>query len=300
MPVYSLSFSPCGFCAFLPHLFAPLVIDRYHHPSDSLAGLDHSTEGEAGIDDVDTLMVTFDEELKLPFSFLEWGSGKGNVSMAVAKRFVNSTVISFEQSHTMSMGHWEEIKRRGDRNNIVGRTRTEPEIMKKLFASPEMLRYQYVSWRHFKELVGARGSKQERRLDREELGETLGVMVANSVSTFIQVRTPWRRTGVLCANFAALASQACSSPSNKPPGVCAYSCPCLHPIQLPSGQALSLALQTFFPKARGVYTGLDVTFQASAHPSPGFKDFEKRVLGSLIKMPQSAEVPTFLHSLFAD
>lgn len=64
-----------------------------------------------------------------------------------------------------------------------------------------------------------------------------------------------------------------------------------HPAsQMPSGQAISLALQTFFPAATGTYKGIDVTFQASAHPSPGLKDFEKRILGTLIKMPHSAEV----------
>lgn len=85
-------------------------------------------------------------------------------------------------------GHWLELKRLGIKNNVIGYTTTREAEMLKFFHSPEFLRYQYVSWTHLLDLLGAPGRPSRYKLSLLELSRTMGVLLANSVSTLIQVR----------------------------------------------------------------------------------------------------------------
>ncbi|EGD80112.1 hypothetical protein PTSG_10386 [Salpingoeca rosetta] len=137
--------------------------------------------------DVDGLLQVLRDQLDMPFSFVEWGSGAGNISTAVAATWPNSTVLSFESSNEEAHRHWSEIKRRKAFNNIVGRMPTDRSTMLKFYKSPEFFRYQFVSWRHLRDLWSQSSSQY---LSRSEYGRTFGIMIANAVTTFVQLPSP--------------------------------------------------------------------------------------------------------------
>lgn len=45
-----------------------------------------------GVNDLEAIKRTLKSQLTLPFSFMEWGSHAGNVSMMVAQTWPNATV----------------------------------------------------------------------------------------------------------------------------------------------------------------------------------------------------------------
>lgn len=57
----------------------------------------------------------------------------------------------------------------------------------KFFHSPEFLRYQYLSWDHLLDLMGAHGHPANLRLSTADFGRFLGAIFGISVSSFVQV-----------------------------------------------------------------------------------------------------------------
>ena len=127
-----------------------------------------------------------------PFSLLEHNSGRGNVSMAIASKFPNDTVISVEADAALAKGHWKEIKRNnGPFNNIVCNMNPGATLFGKLLESPEVLRYQFAGWPHLKTFLGS---------DVGKLGEILGTAFGTGVTTFLQLPS----TRSLSVAFATL------------------------------------------------------------------------------------------------
>lgn len=118
--------------------------------------------------------------LATPFSLMEHSSGKGNLSMGIARKFPNDTVISVEESASHAEGHWSHIKKnKGPFNNIVCNIKPGVTLMSKLLESPEVLRYQFVGLEHI--VSYARKGKSG------ELGEILGTAFGTGVTTFLQL-----------------------------------------------------------------------------------------------------------------
>ncbi|EDQ88684.1 uncharacterized protein MONBRDRAFT_32623 [Monosiga brevicollis MX1] len=154
----------------------------YHELHDPYSASDLSV---GGMGDMDSFVATLKRELRGPFSMIEWGSGKGKQSVAIAKAFPDSTVISFDRSRTMAHAHWERIKATEVRNNIVGEVATNEAYLLKFMDCPEFLRYQFVSWRHLLELMGVLSS--EAKLDSQTLAGVLGKMFSISATTLFQM-----------------------------------------------------------------------------------------------------------------
>ena len=95
-------------------------------------------------------------------------------------------VISFDSEETKTQAHWREITRRKISNNIVGATPTAESYIRKFMDSPELARYQFLSWSHLQALLGMNG-RPLSGVERRRLGRMLGRLVGNSVTTFFQV-----------------------------------------------------------------------------------------------------------------
>jgi len=79
------------------------------------------------------------------FSLLEYGSGGGALSMAVAQRFPNATVLSLESDGAAVAEHVSAVQRRGLWNNVVCEGHMDSSVTTKFVESPELLRYQVLS-----------------------------------------------------------------------------------------------------------------------------------------------------------
>jgi tRNA G46 methylase TrmB len=76
------------------------------------------------------------------FSLLEYGSGRGALSMAIAARYPNATVLSLEAQGNLAEGHLETLTQRNLANNIVANPAEDyTAIADKFSASPEFFRY---------------------------------------------------------------------------------------------------------------------------------------------------------------
>eukprot|EP00049_Salpingoeca_infusionum_P002699 m.59005 g.59005 ORF g.59005 m.59005 type:complete len:1652 (-) comp11742_c0_seq1:312-5267(-) len=140
-----------------------------------------------------SLSNTINSQLKLPFSFVEWGSGAGNVSMDVAAEFPQGTVLSMDFHRERSHAHWNAIKERSLFNNLVSAYSTNYDHAWNFYKSPEMFRYQFLSWRHLRELMRIDAKVfgvDDVGIPSEELARTLGTLISTSVTTFIQLPSP--------------------------------------------------------------------------------------------------------------
>jgi hypothetical protein len=177
-------------------LLAPGAADRRADPT--------SPAPRGSFDDVDAIMRTLGRELQLPFSFLQWGSRAGNLSMAVAEKWPNATVLSFEPNNEKAAGHFAETRRRRLDNNLVGVVGLRESEVNKFLHSPEFLRYAYVGWEQLLRMINARGADMANGLRSDELSRTLGTLFATAVSTLVQVRgvvlpsQPGRQTWRFC------------------------------------------------------------------------------------------------------
>ncbi|KAF4754481.1 hypothetical protein FOZ62_002345, partial [Perkinsus olseni] len=91
------------------------------------------------------------------FSFVEWGSGEGQLSMAIAEAFPNATVISVEPNAVLSKKHNEVLQTpRNDsleeesfslKNNIACIGDVNEDVAQDLADCPELFRFQWVGER---------------------------------------------------------------------------------------------------------------------------------------------------------
>ena len=88
------------------------------------------------------IMRSLRTELTMPFSFLEYGSHTGNLSLLLARHYKNSSIMSMEADKDSALEHWEQVKLLNRTNNIVLNTDASSSLVQKLFESPEFLRYQ--------------------------------------------------------------------------------------------------------------------------------------------------------------
>jgi hypothetical protein len=78
-------------------------------------------------------------------------------------------------------GHWQHIaNNKGPFNNVVCQIEPDTNLLNKLLESPEVLRYQYLSWRYIKKFI-------KDREQARSFGSRLGTAFATGVSTFLQL-----------------------------------------------------------------------------------------------------------------
>jgi methylase of polypeptide subunit release factors len=90
---------------------------------------------------------------------MEYNSGGGALSMALARRFPNATMISLESKKTLIDSHLralEVAENNGEKlhNNIVCHTNVDGSMITKLYESPEFMRFQIMSGNLIDHLVG--------------------------------------------------------------------------------------------------------------------------------------------------
>ncbi|KAF4661469.1 hypothetical protein FOZ61_003162 [Perkinsus olseni] len=91
------------------------------------------------------------------FSFVEWGSGEGQLSMAIAEAFPNATVISVEPNAVLSKKHNEVLQTPSNvsfeeesfslKNNIACIGDVNEDVAQDLADCPELFRFQWVGER---------------------------------------------------------------------------------------------------------------------------------------------------------
>ena len=113
------------------------------------------------------------------FSFMDYDSGTGEISLTVAKRFANSTVISLESDTTLVEEHRTLVTEMNATNNMVCMQAVNMEVVTKLYESPEFMRYQM-----FKPL------QHIALLEPERFGLLLGQILSNGMTTFLQLPSP--------------------------------------------------------------------------------------------------------------
>jgi hypothetical protein len=79
------------------------------------------------------------------FSFAEYNSGLGLLSLSVARMFPNATVLSIENEPSLTDAHLAATLRGGMHNNLILRSPIDLNTVTRLYESPEFFRYQHVS-----------------------------------------------------------------------------------------------------------------------------------------------------------
>ena len=78
------------------------------------------------------------------FSFLEWNSGAGDMSVAVASSFPNATVFSVARDEDSALTHLERLRENEVTNNVLcvssdSETPFAEDTLRKLHDSPELV-----------------------------------------------------------------------------------------------------------------------------------------------------------------
>lgn len=125
------------------------------------------------------------DKVKGSFSFVEWNSGAGDMSCAIAEAFPNATVVSVAKREAAEL-HLEALKARGITNNAVCVPDTEDpmalETLRVVHDSPELFRFQMMGSSFVELLV--------RSDTAHDLGTKLGVLFTLAMTTFIQMPHP--------------------------------------------------------------------------------------------------------------
>ena len=112
------------------------------------------------------------------FSFLEWNSGVGSLSLGVAQRYPRATVVSVTASDVGATEHLEAIARLNVSNSRVCKNSDVGyPLLSTFYESPEFLRYQVIGT-HILDLV-----------KMSDAGKVLGKWLALALTTFLQMPT---------------------------------------------------------------------------------------------------------------
>lgn len=79
------------------------------------------------------------------FSFVEYNSGAGLLSLNVAHAYPDATVVSIDGSESLTDAHLAAVLRQNVSNNEVCRKTVDERLLKHFYESPEFVRYQ-VTW----------------------------------------------------------------------------------------------------------------------------------------------------------
>jgi len=112
------------------------------------------------------------------FSFIEWHSGVGSLSVDIAQRFPQATVVSVTDSELGAAEHLETLEALNITNNrVCSNSDIGYSLLSTTYESPEFLRFQVIG-QHILDLVRMQDS-----------GKVLGKWLALALTTFLQMPT---------------------------------------------------------------------------------------------------------------
>jgi hypothetical protein len=114
------------------------------------------------------------------FSFVEYNSGSGSLSMAVAAAFPQATVVSIEPDEARAAVHLGRLASANVSNNYVCTTVADASFARKLHKSPEFFRVQVQSL-GLLELLQRQG--------RDDAGEMLGLLFGSAMTTLLPLQS---------------------------------------------------------------------------------------------------------------
>ena len=130
------------------------------------------------------------------FSFIEYDSGDGAVSVAVARQYPKATVVSIDGDEADTKSHMERLKRLNEEegsggqgsfrpgwgvagNNAVCHRQVDQQLLGLLHESPEFIRFQLFGRDVLMDLIPDHG--------RDNVGAMLGRAFASGMTTFIRL-----------------------------------------------------------------------------------------------------------------
>jgi hypothetical protein len=253
------------------------------------------------------------------FSFVEYGSGLGELSLAVARAFPEATVLSVDGDGDEAdvTSHLAASLRGGIFNNIIAKGVVGAELFSRLHDSPEFFRYQAYSADLVSVLARGGAAGTPAALQAE-----FGTLLALAATTFLRLPSDAHLSLALTtfadsyADGAWLARDAGASGSAGGAagcfslGLAAAVGPALSAesgsggggTEVPAACALA-ASEASSAGADAALTAFVARFALPAHPRAAFRASEMRLLAALVRAPPgsdtirvvAAPVPAPLH-----
>lgn len=243
------------------------------------------------------------------FSFVDHGSGLGELSLAIARAFPEATVLSIDgegEDEDVS-AHLAASLRGGIFNNVIAKGVVGSELFKRLYDSPEFFRYQSYSVDFSEQLLRAATSGR-RNFEASRAGQAIsglqseyGTLLALAATTFLKLPSELH----LSLAFTTFADSY-SSGRWLVPGSIGHSGQLFtrksrHKTYCSREPGLSAAFlpavyNSFCPENVGALGGGSKTFNdfisgfsTAVHPRPAFESAEVRLLSSLVRAPLGSE-----------
>jgi hypothetical protein len=249
------------------------------------------------------------------FSFVDHGSGLGELSLAIARAFPEATVLSIDgegEDEDVS-AHLAASLRGGIFNNVIAKGVVGSELFKRLYDSPEFFRYQSYSVDFSEQLLRAatssRRSFESTRAEKAIAGlqSEYGTLLALAATTFLKLPSElhlslafttfadtyssgrWLVPGVL-GHGGQLFTKSSQHQSYclREPGLAAAVSPSVYNAFCPESVATLGGEST--KKIGGISFDVFLSrFSTASHPRPSFENSEVRLLASLVRAPQGSE-----------
>jgi len=122
------------------------------------------------------------------FSAVEYGSGTGSLSLALARSFPSATVLSIERDVGATDAHMAAALRGGIGNNVIAKGEVDAELWRRLHDSPEFFRFQVLS----RDLIGLIARASTTSVSQQSSGlpslrSGVGTLLALAATTFLRV-----------------------------------------------------------------------------------------------------------------
>lgn len=187
------------------------------------------------------------------FSVVEYNSGAGALSLNLARKFPEATIVSVEQSPRLTDAHLAAVMRGEHNNNIICRREVDKTLASDLRESPEFFRYQILTGDLLDLMIG------QGRGDAEAMiGNLLGV----AMTTFVQMPSSRVLSLAFTTFFHTYPDTALVRPADAAPEL--YAVP---------------SLESLAPR-----------FDVAEHPRPAFAGSETRLLSGMARAPGTTEV----------
>ena len=220
------------------------------------------------------------------FSFVEHSSGQGFLSMLLAARFPNSTLVSMEDDYLSVRRHEFMLESLNITNNYVahtssssyGSSSSRSKILKNLYDSPELFRFQVVS----KGLIEAAETAHDSGAG-DNIGNDVGTLLSLALTSFVRVpsasQVSWSMSTLY--NTGVLDGLRWSDGSEEVDN------------NILRGTAGLISLAPVRPHAsasmkEGADDKVADVYNLKSHPATGFEEFESYWLLGGVKLPKSS------------
>lgn len=251
------------------------------------------------------------------FSFVDHGSGLGELSLAIARAFPEATVLSIDgegEDEDVS-AHLAASLRGGIFNNVIAKGVVGSELFKRLYDSPEFFRYQSYSVDFSEQLLRA-AMNGRRSFDSSRAGQAIsglqseyGTLLALAATTFLKLPSELHLSLAFTTFADSYSSGRWLVPGSighagqvftrksqhlmycsREPGLSAAFLPTAYSSFCPETVgALGASLERGGGGGGKSFDKFISGFSTSVHPRPAFESAEVRLLSSLVRAPQGSE-----------